>query len=117
MNLLGNLSAEIFYTHLFWACFAAFAMRLVATTQRDVESLNTPRQFSWKFFLVDNIRRLLTALALIVLAIRFLDEYVTGMWKNLFPLAIGLVADQLGVLFLYAKNKVIDKVKGNIDNV
>lgn len=111
MNLLGNLPKDVFFGYLIWALIAAFAMRLVATTRRDVESIRTPRGFDWLFFLVDNARRFFTAIILIVLTIRFAGEYVTGFWQKVFPLGVGLLADQLGVLFLLLSKVFSDRVK------
>ena len=59
---------------------------------RDELSTRTPVKFSWSFFFADNIMRILTALALIFIALRFMEEWLGAkptMWLS-FIIGFGL---------------------------
>jgi len=105
-SLFGGYTLGQFAGLLFWALIGAYILLQYDAQTRDVQDLKTPTNFSWKFWLNDNWRRIVFNLVLIMTCIRFSKE-VTGMDINEFTaLVIGLSSDVLAQLL--SKFKIVN---------
>ncbi len=96
--VLGGYTFWKFAGLLFWSVVGAYIIWQYDVQTRDVEDARTPTNFSWKFWLSDNWRRILFNLVLIMTCIRFSKE-VTGKEISEFTaLVIGLSTDILAQL-------------------
>jgi hypothetical protein len=93
--LLGELTAANFFALMFFALFGALLSLLLQTTNRNVNSLATPKHFSWGFFWEDNWKRIVTGLMLIYVALRFTPELFGITINEFWALAIGFLNDKL----------------------
>jgi hypothetical protein len=78
---------------------------------RDVPSARTPIRWSWRFFFLDNTKRLLTTLALIFIALRFCQDLIGIQLTMWFSFVIGLGLDKIAQ---FLKNQNILGSKLNI---
>lgn len=107
--IIGAASAPQFAAGLFFAYITAFAMLLIRTTKRDINSPRTPFHFSWHFLLSDNLRRIVGNIILIFIGVRFLQIWISPEYVAYTGLFIGLVADQIARLFQF-----LGEVLGNL---
>jgi len=69
---------------------------LTETTGRDVQSTHTPKQWHWKFWLKDNIKRYITTILFTYIFFRFYIEFVGHPLTNFEALMMGLIGDGVG---------------------
>lgn len=93
--LLGGQTAPQFFGNVFFSLLGVALLFLVSTTFRDIDSKRTPTQFSWRFFLKDNLRRFLSGLIILYLALRFTPELFSVEISNWFAVIIGLSSDSI----------------------
>lgn len=93
--LLGNQSPAVFTAMLFYALLTAFLSLLLHSTTRSVDSSRTPIHFSWNFFFLDNVKRIVTSLVLIYLALRFTPELFGIELTPFWACVIGFSNDKL----------------------
>lgn len=62
-------------------------------TGRDVQSLNTPIKWSWKFWFFDNWRRYLTTILCTYVLFRFYTEISGHPFSNIDAISLGLIGD------------------------
>lgn len=122
--LLGNASPALFAAAMLFALLTAGAMALFRVKKRDVSSERTPEKFSWTFFWSDNFKQILGTFILIFLTIRVAQYWLKAEWAVYGAVIIGLISDQLALLFLKIKDratqflsKKIDKVGDKVDTV
>lgn len=60
---------------------------------RDVNSPNTPKKFSWKFWFYDNWRRYLTTILCTYVFFRFYTEISGHPFGNIDAVMLGLIGD------------------------
>jgi len=72
--LIGNAPAGFFFGYIFLAYLGAVAMIFIIASTRDKQSINTPIQWSWKFFFADNAARFISGFLLIPTFIRMIYE-------------------------------------------
>jgi hypothetical protein len=87
--LLGNGPHGFFFGYLTMGFIAAAAMMCVLVAGRDKESSSTPRQWSWQFFWVNNVLRIVATALLLFLFVRIAYEYVDGIWMIIFSIGLG----------------------------
>jgi len=97
-SLLGGQEAPIFLTNAFFALLGVVLTLLLSTTFRDVESKRTPVAFSWRFFWIDNRKRIAAGIILIYLALRFTEELFGVEVSNFFSVLIGCINDQIAFI-------------------
>ena len=112
--LLGNASPIQFLAITFIAYLTAFTMLLVGTTKRDPASPRTPFNFSWAFLLGDEAKRIVGNLLLIILAIRFSQQWISPEYNTFAGFVIGLISAKLVPLFIALQEFFADKVKSSI---
>ena len=122
--VLGNSSTALFAAAMLFALLTSGAMALFRVKKRDVSSERTPEEFSWSFFWSDNFKQIIGTFILIFLTIRVAQYWIKPEWTVYGAVIIGLISDQLALLFLKIKDratqflsKKIDKVGDKVDNV
>ena len=73
------------------------------TSERDKQSKNTPKEWSWKFWLNDNWKRYLVTILSTYIMFRFYVEIVGHEFSNFEALMMGMIGDGIGAK---AKKKV-----------
>jgi hypothetical protein len=96
-RLLGGYSPLDFAAFTFWACIGAFILMQIHANTRDAKSFRTPVNFSWRFWLLDNVRRITWNLLLILTAIRFSKDLTGREITDFWALVIGLSSDGLAM--------------------
>jgi len=95
LNLIfGDASPAFIAAGFTFAIMGVILSLRLQIVNRDRESDRTPKHFSWSFFWLDNIKRLVTTLILIFVALRFTEEWMgakTTMWL---AFLIGLSVDK-----------------------
>lgn len=66
---------------------------LVDSMGRDTKSTKTPSKFSWKFLLLDNLKRIFLVVLVIFVSIRFYTELYEGTVNEWAGLLLGLSLD------------------------
>jgi hypothetical protein len=94
-SLLGGQEPHVFIANFIFAMLGVLLTLLASSTFRNVESERTPKQFSWKFFLSDNVKRILAGIILIYLALRFTQDIFGIQVSNWFAVVIGILHDSL----------------------
>lgn len=115
--ILGNASVAEFCAALLFALLTAGAMALFRVKKRDVSSDRTPEEFSWRFFWSDNFKQIIGTLIFIFLTIRVAQYWVKPTWMVYGAIIIGLISDQLAMLFLKVKDKATSYLSKKIDTV
>lgn len=112
----GPVGTFLGYVVVAYICATVFVM--AGLVKRDVASTYTPVKFSLKFFLIDNLIRLLSNFLFIPIFIRLLYETVTGPFMLMLAVGIGFGADGLAQLAkkygLYSMNKITEKIMPGI---
>jgi hypothetical protein len=98
--IIGNQSIAVFCALYFFALIGVTINLLIHSTTRDQNSIETPYEFSFKFLLWDNWKRILLNVLLIYASIRFASLIFTIKTENqefyLFSsLFIGFIYDKL----------------------
>jgi hypothetical protein len=97
--LLGDMTPAMFAAALFFALVGVIINLLLDATTRKPDSLDTPVRFSWQFLCIDNWKRTLLSLLLILVFIRFSQE-LTGLKPGMFvSLLVGFLFDKLSEFF------------------
>ena len=117
--LMGAMSAPTFAALFFFALIGVSINLLMHANTRDQSSQNTPEKFSLLFLLKDNWKRILLAVLLIYVSIRFVQLIFTipvdsNIELYLFAAVfVGFIFDKLGE-FLKNKFDVFkSRVEGN----
>lgn len=75
--LIGNISIAMFCALYFFALVGVTINLLMHANSRNQKSYNTPVNFSVKFLMWDNWKRIVLAVLLIYISIRFVTKIVT----------------------------------------
>lgn len=94
-EILGTETWQAFTILLFFAFVGVAISLLIHANNRDPQSASTPYQFSFKFLLLDNWKRIALNLLLIYVTIRFFTDITGLQLKSFYALAIGIGYDQL----------------------
>jgi hypothetical protein len=87
-----------------WFFFIGYVIySLNETSDRNVNSISTPKKWSWKFWINDNWRRYLASFLATYVLFRFYIEIQGHPFTNLEALILGILGDGIGA---YAKNKI-----------
>ena len=115
--ILGNSSVAMFSAAMLFALLTAAAMALFRVKKRDISSERTPEHFSWSFFWSDNLKQIIGTFILIFLTIRISQKWVKPEWAVYCAVVIGLISDQLALLFLKVKDRATQFLSKKIDRV
>lgn len=118
-NLIGAGGAQHFFSMMFFALIGANINLLTNVNNRNKNSTKTPVEFSFKFLLRDNWKRMVSSLLLIYLFVRFLRlllpsklfETMPDEFEFVVAIIIGYSFDKLSEL-LKDKAKILS-VKRN----
>lgn len=121
-NLTGGESLQRFISMMVFALFGATINLLTNVRQRDKYSESTPMDFSFKFMLLDNWKRMVSSLLLIYLFVRFMPlmipsgvyEAIDGDVEFLLAIIIGYSFDKLSEL-LKDKAKLLSVNRDSIN--
>lgn len=114
-------NAGFLFGYIFIAAICALIIIFIDAAGRDVLSSRTPVKFSLRFWLADNLARVIANLLLIPIAIRILYEYVPPVWMLALSCGIGFGVDGLALI---AKNygilttkKLSEKMTNKLNNL
>jgi hypothetical protein len=117
--LLGKGPIGFFLGYVAIAVVCAGISILIEVNNRDINSANTPKDFSYKFMLVHNLLRLIVNILLIPIAIRLIYEYLPSGWMLIVSIGVGAGVDRLALLFknlgVLTTNKLASKMAEKID--
>jgi hypothetical protein len=71
---------------------------LTETSNRDVNSLNTPKKWNWKFWFHDNWRRYLTTFLCSYVLFRFYNEVSGHAFAYIDAVGLGLIGDGVAAM-------------------
>lgn len=93
--VFGDISLAMYLACFLYAAIGAGVYTYAEVSGRNVESVNTPRKFSIKFLLLDNIKRYFLTIILIFLQFRFSKETLGVDLNPYVALSMGFSADGL----------------------
>lgn len=77
-----------------WFMFIGYTIyALIETSGRNKESSNTPRKWSWKFWLNDNWRRYLVTILCTYVLFRFYTEFNGHSFTDFDAFTVGILGD------------------------
>jgi hypothetical protein len=94
-KIIGSNDPGSFAAAIFFAFVGVVLSLLLQTTKRDINADSTPFDFSWKFLLSDNVKRIATTLLLIYIAIRFYPDLFGKPINEYLALGVGLALDKI----------------------
>lgn len=92
LSLLGMPWTQ-FLSVFFFVLVGITISLLVDSMGRDTKSTKTPSKFSWKFLLLDNLKRIFLVVLVIFVSIRFYTELYEGTVNEWAGLLLGLSLD------------------------
>lgn len=117
--LIGPGGPGFFFGYVVVAFICAGAIILYDINTRDVSSARTPVKFSLRFWLADNLSRVMANLLLIPIAIRLCYEYVNPTWMLFLAAGIGFGIDSLGMIAkrfgLLTTSKLAERINEKIN--
>ena len=92
LSLLGMPWTQ--FLSVFFIVLVGIAISLLVDSMgRDTKSAKTPSKFSWKFLLLDNLKRIFLVVLVIFVSIRFYTELYDGTVNEWAGLLLGLSMD------------------------
>lgn len=118
--LVGNGGAGFLLGYIVIAYICAGAIAMIDLSKRDVSSTRTPSKLSFRFWLADNVPRVLGNVLLIPITIRLLYEYVDPFWMLFLSAGIGFGSEALAMIakkfgFL-TTSKLASRITEKIEN-
>ncbi len=97
-KILGEIDVFTFCVAVFYAFVGAALNLLLHANKRDVSSAESPVQFSYRFLIHDNARRILSSIILILVCVRFSQELLGQQLTTYLAFIIGFSVDKLSGL-------------------
>lgn len=97
--LLGTDDLALVVAGLIYAMFGLCLSLAVQALNRDISSPRTPINFSGKFLLSDNVKRLFISIGFIIVSMRFSQELLGLQVTVYISFGIGYGADKLSQMF------------------
>ena len=94
-QFFGPYTAMTFLGYFLFALFGLWLSLSLQANKRDPNASTTPFHFTWAFLLSDNVKRIVTSLALIYVAIRFSKEMFGLEMNDWKAVVTGLGLDKL----------------------
>jgi Na+/glutamate symporter len=94
--IFGDYTMVQLFGFLWFMIIGYIIYGLSETTGRDVNSPNTPKKWSWKFWVNDNWRRYLLTILTTYVFFRFYIEFVGHEFTYFEAVMIGLIGDGIG---------------------
>lgn len=101
-QLLGSGDLGFYIAALIFSMVGVVISLLISSSKRDQTNPSTPNDFSWGYLILDNAKRILLALLLILVTLRFSTELIGANLTMWGALLIGLGWDRLAA---YLKEK------------
>jgi hypothetical protein len=115
--LMGNMTPAYLLASMVFLLIGSILNIGLDVMQRDEGSTNTPRTFSWAFFMRDNRLRFLFNVLAAYSVVRFFSDIFPGLKFGLsWAWIIGLVFDWVWVLLRELKYQANEKLKTIIHN-
>ena len=115
ISVLVGHSPGLLFGFIVIATICALVLVIADINKRDPASPRTPEDFHLRFWLADNLFRVIANMLFIPIAIRACYEYAPPFWMLFISMGVGfgidglmLVAKQFGIL---TTNKFADKIK------
>jgi hypothetical protein len=94
-TLLGEMQLPVFLAYFTIAFLSALLALIIRANKKKDTTVNTPIEFSFKFFFHDNIQKLFVNILTIAFAIRFSNEIMGSEITGWISFLIGLGLNQL----------------------
>lgn len=112
--LLGDTSVQLWIAIMLLSLAMAAVMMWNRVKKRDLTSERTPEKWDWKWFISDNIGRMFSTMFSIFLFARLALTFFDPKYVIISAILIGLISDQLPVIFGFIKEQVIVKIKTQV---
>lgn len=109
--LLGDASSNMWIAMMIFSFMAMYVMMSQRVKKRDLSSERTPVKFSIWWFFGDNIARVLSSTFSMILLIRASLVWVEPKYTVIFSIVVGIISDQIPVIFGWVKQRAIYKIK------
>lgn len=104
--ILGSKAASYYLAGFFFSLLAIVLSLRVHSLSRDKESPNTPKEFSWKFLLWDNGKRIVSGLIIMFILFRATD--LSNIWGMLsVGFGIGFGQDKM-IQIIMERSNILD---------
>ena len=118
-SILVGTNAGFLLGYIVIAAFCAMVIIFIDAAGRDVSSPRTPGKFYLRFWLADNLARVIANLLLIPITIRLCYEYVPPVWMLALSSGIGFGVDGLAMLAkkfgILTTNKLAERMTQKIN--
>lgn len=101
--IFGDFTLLELFGYMWFFIIGYIIYGLTETSGRDVNSIKTPRKWSWKFWFLDNWRRYLTTILCTYILFMFYTEISGHPFSNFDAVTLGLIGDGIGATI---KNRV-----------
>lgn len=91
--VIGDVTTVQLIGYIWFFIIGYLIYGLTEITGRDVNSPNTPKKWSWKFWFLDNWRRYLTTILCTYVLYRFYSEISGHPFGNIDAISLGLIGD------------------------
>lgn len=108
-RILGSSDHGLLAASFIYAIIGHCIVLLLGTTLRDPSSLNSPKDFSLKYLIYDNFKRIATVVLLIVVSLRFSPDLLGRQLNEFTGFLVGIGLDGVALL-LKQKTKIFDPV-------
>ena len=94
--VFGDYSTAQLFGFVWFFLIGYILYGLTEVTGRNVESPNTPKKWSWKFWFKDNMKRYVVTILTTYILFRFYVEFSGHEFGNFDALTLGLIGDGIG---------------------
>ena len=96
--IFGDYTTAQLFGFMWFFLIGYFIYGLTETTGRDVNSPNTPKKWSWKFWFYDNWRRYIITFLCSYVLFRFYAELTEHPFSNIDAVTMGLIGDGIAAV-------------------
>jgi hypothetical protein len=116
-HLLGSMSLAYLLASMIFLLIGALLNIGLDVVNRDAKSPNTPKEFSWSFFVRDNIQRFLFNILAAFCTVRFFNDIFPGLTFGMsWAWIIGLIFDWVWVAIRELKDLATGKLNRTLEN-
>jgi len=112
--IFGEFTYIQLFGYLWFFVIGYFIYGLTEVTGRDPNSSNTPKKWSWKFWLNDNWKRYLTTILCTYVLFRFYTEICGHPFGNFDAVLLGMTGDGVAATIkkrVKGLNNDVDRIK------
>ena len=114
-HLLGSIEPTLFVASFIAALVGILFTLLIGSTMREVDSPWSPKDFSWKYLISDNAKRIYANILAVIITLRFMPEVIgveLSVWKGF---VIGTAWDALALIIKQKTNILDPKPKEEVN--